>query len=203
MVKAAGKRIARIWAKSKCTGRCPIVIGFTVSILVVGIGSFFLGVVFAHPVGFGRLDRAGAVIEEARKRVPPAALPPKPSGHTVTESKTVTITMPRPGLLGVDLPEIVRQVTVPTTKLVGATPEETAQWQAETDKLQHDYEQKLSLEAKKIANEMFVNDWRSTVALLTTFSKDVVIPFLAGVAGIIGAVVTLMKAFRTKPETST
>ena len=118
MVKAAGKRIAQIWAKSKCTGRCPIVIGFTVSILVVGIGSFFLGVVFAHPVGFGRLDRAGAVIEEARKRVPPAALPPKPSGHTVTESKTVTITMPRPGLLGVDLPEIVRQVTVPTTKLV-------------------------------------------------------------------------------------
>jgi len=94
--------------------------------------------------------------------------------------------------------------TVPSTvkipKLVGATAEENAKWQAETDALQQQYERKLADEARKIANEMFVNDWRSAVVLFKTYSADVILPFLAALAGIVGAGATLVKAFRTKTD---
>lgn len=189
-------------SRYRCDGKCPIVLSFLVSILIVGVGSFFLGAVFSRPLGFNNPERATAVIEEAKRRVPPPVLPPKPSGHTETESKMLTITVPsptwsNPGRVA------TQQVSVPTSKLVGATPEETAKWEATANRLQSEYEKKLAEEAKKIANEMFVNDWRSTVSLFTTFSKEVVVPFLAGLAGIVGAVVALMKAFRAKPDATT
>ncbi len=189
------------WSRFRCDGKCRTILGFGFSILVVGAGGFFLGVVFARPLGASGPERATAVIEEAKRRIPAPNPPPQPAGHTVTENKVVTINVPRISgfRLGVD----TQQVTVPTTKLVGATPEETTKWQAEANKLQRDYEKRLTDEAKKIANDMFVNDWRSTVTLLTTFSKEVVIPFLAGLAGIVGAIVALMKAFRTKPDAAT
>jgi hypothetical protein len=188
------------WSKYRCDGRCLTVLGFVLSILVVGAGGFFLGAIFARPLSGP--ERATAVIEEAKRRIPAPNPPPKPAGHTVTENKVVTINVPR--MSWNDIGGIaVQQVTVSTPKLVGATPEETAKWQAEADKLQKDYEKRLADEAKKIANEMFVNDWRSTVTLFTTFSKEVVIPFLAGLAGLIGAVAALMKAFRTKPDAAT
>jgi hypothetical protein len=190
------------WTKYRCDGKCLTVLGFVFSILVVGAGGFFLGVVFAHPLGASGPERATAVIEEAKRRIPAPNPPPQPAGHTVTENKVVTVNIPRMSGFGFG-GFATQQVTVPTTKLVGATPEETAKWQAEANKLQSDYEKRLTDEAKKIANDMFVNDWRSTVTLLTTFSKEVVIPFLAGLAGIIGAIVALMKAFRTKPDAAT
>jgi len=58
----------------------------------------------------------------------------------------------------------------------------------------------LAEEARKIANEMFVNDWRSAVVLFKKYSADVIVPFLAALAGIAGAIVTLMKAFRMKAD---
>jgi hypothetical protein len=164
---------------------------------VVGAGGFFLGVVFSRPIG-GGAERATAVIEEAKRRVPPPTLPPRPSGHTVTETKQVPVEIPLPlsGRTSIMIP-------VTTSKLIGATPEETAKWEAETDKSEKEYERKLGAEAKKIANEMFVNDWRSAVVLFKAYSKEVILPFLAALAGIIGAIVTLMKAFRTKPDAAT
>jgi hypothetical protein len=190
------------WSRFCCDSRCLTVFAFVLSILFVGAGGFFLGIVFAHPLGMsGGPERATAVIEEAKRRIPVPNPPPKPAGHTVTESKVVTINVPRVSWKSITMD--VQQVTIPTTKLVGATPEETAKWQGEADKQQADYEKRLAGESKKIANEMFVNDWRSTVTLFTAFSKEVAIPFLGGLAGLVGAIAALMRAFRTKPDAAT
>ena len=167
--------------------------------MIVGAGGFFLGAVFARPIGTGNVERMNAIMEEAKRRVLPPVLPPKPAGHTVTENKTVSIAMPRGGFG--DFGTFDRQIIVPTTKLVGATPEETAKRQAGTDRLEKEYEKNLAGEARSIANAMFVNDWRSAVVLFKTYSTEVILPFLAALAGVVGAVVTLIKAFRTKPET--
>jgi septin family protein len=188
-------------ARYSCDGKCLTIIAFVISILVVGAGGFLLGTVFARPIGAGGAERANAIVEEAKRRIAPPTLPAKPAGHTVTvnETKTIVIRAPNPAGIGLGVPEQV-QITVPTTKLVGATPEETAKWQTETDNLQVEYEKKLAEEARKIANEMFVNDWRSAVVLFKKYSADVIVPFLAAIAGIVGAIVTLMKAFRTKTD---
>lgn len=199
---ASRSRAERSGWSYRCNSKCLTITAFAASILVVGAGGFVLGTVFARPIGSGGMDRANAILEEAKKRVPPPTYPPKPAGHTETETKTVMTRIPNAGgFLGPGGITIPTTVTVP--KLVGATPEENAKWQAETDKVQRDYQEKVASEARKIANEMFVNDWRSAMILFKTYSADVILPFLAALAGIVGAVATLLRAFRTKPDATT
>lgn len=182
---------------NRCGGRCLVTIAFAVSILVVGTGAFFLGTVFARPIGNGGVERANLILEKAKRNVTPPVLPPAPAGHTVADTQTIHL-----GSIGGFGGGFGGTVRIPITKLVGATPEETAKWQSEVDKLQNDYEKRLHDEARNIANEMFVNDWRSALVLFKAYSTDVIIPFLAALAGIVGAVVTLARAFRSKPTES-
>src|ERR1043166_9461682 len=92
---------------SHCDGKCLTIVAFGISVLVVGAGGFVLGSVFARPIGTGGVERANAILEEAKRKVPQPTFPPKPSGHTEMETKTIMTPIGSGFLSGVSFPTAI------------------------------------------------------------------------------------------------
>jgi hypothetical protein len=195
-------------------GRIATILLFVASTLIVGAGAFFAGAAIVTPPLIEKDSTSAAILEEAKKRVPALVLPAKPAGHEVVETKPVqrVIQVPRTiteiqggGFLKIPVPRtIVESQTitenVQTTRLADATPAETAVWEAQVKKLQDAYNAKLSEEIKKISDEQFLQKSKEAAQRFKTFISDVIVPILLSLAGLVGAIIGLIQAFKLKPK---
>jgi hypothetical protein len=182
--------------------------------LVVGAGAFFAGAALVTPPKLESGSTPTAILDEAKKRVPALVLPPKPAGHEVVETKQVQRTIQVPkittemqgnGPFKLAIPRAVLETqtvteNVPTTRLVDATPDETAAWEAQLKKLQDAYNAKLTEEIKKISDEQFLQKSKEAAQKFKGFVSDVIVPVLLSLAGLVGAVIGLIQAFKLKPK---
>jgi hypothetical protein len=197
-------------------GRIPTILLFIVSMVIVGAGAFYAGAAIVTPPLLEKNSTSATILEEGKKRIPAPTLPPKPGGREVVETNAVqrVIQVPRTttdfqtvGLLGFKIPitkTIVENQTiienVPTTKLVDATPAETAEWEAQVKKLQDTYNAELNEEIKKISDEQFLQKSKDAAQRFKTFVSDVIVPILLSLAGLVGAIIGLIQAFKTRPR---
>jgi hypothetical protein len=196
-------------------GRISIIVLFAVSFMVVVVGAFFAGAALVGAPIISQDSTSSAIIEEAKKRVPAPSLPAKPAGHEVVETKVVERTVQVPkvindlqsmGPLKINVPRIAMETqtikeNVPTTKLIDATPEETTEWEGKVKKLQEDYNVRLNAEIKKISSEQFMQKSKELAQQFKTVVTEIIVPVLVALAGLIGAIVGLYKAFEAKPRT--
>lgn len=196
-------------------GRISTIFLFAVSMLIVGAGAFYAGAAIVSPPLIEQSSTSATILEEARKRVPAPTLPPKPGGQEVTETKPVQITVKVPrvitdfqkGPLGIRIPvpkTIMEDQTitenVSTTRLIDASPAETADWEAQVKKIQDAHNARLNSEIKKISDEQFLQKSKDAAQKFKTFVSDVIVPILVSLAGLAGAIIGLIQAFKTKPR---
>ena len=147
---------------------------------------------------------AEAIVEKAKQQVPLPNLPPKPAGKTVVEQQPVTQTIQVGAPTWASpLRMITRQITVntPKTRLVDASPEEIAAWDAEVKKLQDGYNAKLSAKITELSHEQELENAKAVAQAVKEISTDVIVPpVILAAAGVIGAVDSLKAAFKKSPK---
>jgi hypothetical protein len=113
----------------------------------------------------------------------------------VTVDRTIQLPAPRsdarPGLDA--LTNQVVQQRVDRHKLVGAPPQETAEWQARVDQLQADHDKAVQDEVARLAREAPASGGND-------FSTQLV-PMITALTGLIGAIATLVVALRGTRQT--
>jgi hypothetical protein len=182
------------------------------SLFIVGVGAFYLGGALTPPRTIIPTT-SDSIIAEAKQRVPLPTLPPKPGGHVVTEIKTIEQTVQVPvvtfqrGPLGIKIPITTLQTqtthqNVPTSTLIDASPQETAAWEAEVKKLQDQYNLALQVEIKKISREKELASAKETADFIKQLITDAIVPVVLALAGLVGAIVSLVQAFKAKPKTN-
>jgi hypothetical protein len=181
--------------------RMTTAIVFLISILIVGIGTFYAGKLFGGLPNPGSAATA-EIVEKAKQQVPLPNLPPKPAGRTVVEQHQIvqTIQVPAPTWSN-PTRMTTRQLNIstPQTRLVDASPEETAAWDAEVKKLQDEYNKQLSEKITALSREHELQTAKEFAEAVKEISTDVIVPIILAVAGIIGAVGSLRSAFMEKP----
>jgi hypothetical protein len=183
---------------------------FFVSLFIVGIAAFYLGGALTTPRTIIPAT-SDAILAEAKRRIPAPTLPPKPAGHVVVETKIIQQSVQVPvvkfqkGPLGINIPVATVQTQqtqqeVPVPKLVDASPEETAAWQAKVKILQDQYDTALQNEIKRISREEELSNAKEVAAFIKQLITDVIVPIVLALAGLVGAIVSLVQAFKSKPK---
>ncbi|MES0179662.1 hypothetical protein NKJ86_13820 [Mesorhizobium sp. M0025] len=188
--------------------RTAIVVVFLISLLLVAGGGFLVGNAMLVP----SQDISGvaeSILDEAKQRVPEPTLPPKPGGREekVTVPVTRTIQVPKIEMKGNGIfrtPQVVMTTqtiteSVEQVKIVDASPAEIASWDAKVKSIRDDYGRKLDAEIKKISQEEKLKNMRETAAIIKDMINTAIIPLLAALAGLVGALITLRNAFRSSP----
>jgi hypothetical protein len=188
---------------------------FICSMLVVGGASFYVGNSLVGTPLRSEHATPTSIVDEAKRRVPPPKIPQAPSGHEVPDTQLVTrevqvphITMEfrRVGPIRIQVPVTTIQTQtltqqVPVTKLVGATPEEKAEWQSSVDKITRDYNEKLDAEIKHISRDESLEIAKRTADYIKGMLTDVITPLVIACAGLAGAIISLMRALGLNPRT--
>jgi len=188
---------------------------FIGSLALVGVGAFYVGNMLATSPQITPATTPSEILEEARKRVPAATLPPKPAGREVTElvPQEIQIDVPivqmkqvsGPFGVKVSVPEqitVKRTITqpVPKTKLVDASPAEIAAWEASVKSVQEEYQSKLAAEVRTISAERQQANRNEIIESVQQMTKDTLIPFIAALTGLIGAMTVLFRGYAPNTE---
>jgi hypothetical protein len=173
-------------------------------------GAFYAGNALVRPQPRTQ-PTATAILEEAKNRVPPPVLPPKPGGHEVVELVDKKLDVETPvvrmvtkdiGIFGVKIQVPVQETQhstiitkVPQTKLVDASPQEIDVWNKQVKSLQEQYEANLRYEIDKIVQEERQNNDKEIIEMTKDVVKNVVAPLLASLAGLITALTVLFRGY--------
>lgn len=182
--------------------RAGIAVVFVLSIALVGAAAFYGGTLFGT-LSQQQSEPAAAIVEAAKKNIARPQLPPRPAGRPVTvmEERTKEIEIPIPGLLDFGRTRTVLQkIQVPTTKLVDASPEVVAAWDAQVKKLEEEYNARLTQEIDRLSRENLMRTAKQYVAMLKEIASEIVVPVLIALGGIIGAITALKNAFKSNPK---
>jgi len=181
-----------------------------VSLVVVAGGAFYAGNAIVGSQAPTTQPTPTAILEEAKKRVPPPVLPPKPAGRetVVLVNKPIEVTTPTVRMvtkeigLGIRVQVPVQETKrttiitqVPQTKLVDASPEEIAAWDKEVTKLQEQYHADLQQELTRIYQEERLKNDKQIIEMAKDVVKNVVAPLLASLAGLITALTVLLRGY--------
>ncbi|MER8929184.1 hypothetical protein [Mesorhizobium sp. M0767] len=188
--------------------RTAIVVVFFISLLLVAGGGFLVGNAMLVP----SQDISGvaeSILDKAKQRVPEPTLPPKPGGREVKVMVPVTrtIQVPKIEMKGggfLRTPQVVmttQNITenVEQVRIVDASPQEIATWDAQVKSIREDYSRKLDAEIKEISQEEKLKNMRETAVIIKDMINTAIIPLLAALAGLVGALITLRNAFRSPP----
>ncbi|MBZ9765527.1 hypothetical protein LB526_01970 [Mesorhizobium sp. CA6] len=141
---------------------------------------------------------AQSILDEAKRRVPPPALPPRPAGteRTVYVPKTIRIQVPTINGLRLGMRTETITQNVPQTTIVDAAPEAIKVWNEQVKHANDDYNVKLDEEIKMIENEEKTKKAQEIGALIKDMITGAVIPLLGAISGLITAIVTLIRVLR-------
>jgi hypothetical protein len=187
----------------------------TAFIILSMVGSFYIGNYLSRGNNYEAEVTAPEILEQAKNEVPKPLFPPKPAGRSVTTIEQKKIQVPEtrvvdqfqtvgPFGLKVNIPKVVTTTKeivqdVPSTKLVDASPEEIAMWNGQVKKLEDKFERDVQERAKQIAAQKASQKRDQLIEQAKGVTKDLIIPLITALTGLIGALAALRWGSKSKP----
>lgn len=183
--------------------------------MIAMIGSFYAGNYLASSsIRNQNLASYSDTFEQAKKEIPPPELPPKPAGQTVTTIVQQKVTVPTPRIetefqkgpfgLKIAVPKVITEQKeimqeVPSTKLVDASPEQISNWNAQVKKIQDEYNNAVAERARLIEVKNAEKKRAELIESAKNITKDIIIPLVTALTGLIGAIAALRWGKKTPP----
>jgi hypothetical protein len=199
---SASRKETATRTESKARSSGPILL--ILSLALAMVGSFYIGYEIAGPDLPADLS-AEEILTLAKARVSAPVFPPKPAGQEVIrdEPKFVQVEVPRivsetirigPFKTKVPIKKVVTETKTVTQNvkvrtLEGAPPEAIAKWEAETARIQKDYEAAIRREVERVEKARKAQ----LVQMLydaQPFIRESLIPLITALTGLIGALAT-------------
>jgi hypothetical protein len=141
------------------------------------------------------------LLAQAERNVgsPPAPPPLPPGAHVETENVTIhhAIPLPQSHAAGPPTAAVKPQIAeqnLAKLKIVGASPQETASWQAQLDEKDSAYQKAIQDEIAKLASQLQASQPSQPSSLSTQ-----IVPLITAIAGLIGAIASLIAVFKASP----